>query len=65
VIAAVLGSITAFLVGAAGSWLFPPLELLDDGQTSRVARWRSRIAAAAVTVALGVVASVIYGARRS
>lgn len=49
-------------VVAAAVWLYPAMQLLEDGDRSRAERFRGLLVATIVSLTLGVAASVIYGA---
>lgn len=52
----------AFAIAAGVYWLFPGVELVDDGQPTRARRSRAAMISAALAIGLGVIASALYAA---
>lgn len=57
-----VGCLLAIGLGAAGWWLFPPVELLDEGDAGRFRRFRVAVFGAIGALVLGVIASAVYAA---
>lgn len=58
--AIVLGAILAYVPGGCAAWLFPPIELFEDGSVGRARRFRKWIIGIVGGLILAVVAGFIY-----
>lgn len=61
ILAIVLGVGLGIAGSVLGWWLFPPVELFDEGQAGRFRRLRVRVAATGGTVLLALLAAYVYG----
>lgn len=60
----ILGGLLFAVPFVAAWWLFPPVEIFDDGGAGRARRFRAAIIASVGAIVLGVAASIVYDSVR-